>query len=62
LFIKKRKYPIDYVKWIKDQCSQILQMPDLYRELVSVVDGIELTKKGLTKKADILERLFVRNQ
>lgn len=62
LFIKKRKYPIDYVKWIKEQCSQILQMPDLYQELTSVINGIELTKKGLAKKANTLEKLFLKNQ
>jgi len=62
LFIKKRKYPIDYVKWIKEQCAQTLQMPDLYQELVSIINGIELDKKGLTTKASILEQLFLKNQ
>ncbi len=62
LFIKKRKYPIDYVKWIKEQCSQILQMPDLYSELISIINGIELTKNGLTKKTNTLEKLFQKYQ
>lgn len=62
LFVKKRKYPIDYVKWIREQCSQILQMPNLYSELVSIFNGIELTKKGLANKADTLEKLFLKNQ
>jgi hypothetical protein len=31
LFIKERKYPIDYTKWLKDQCTEILAMPKLSR-------------------------------
>jgi len=62
LFIKRRKYPIDYVKWIKEQCTKILRMPSLYQELISVVNGIELNKKGVTNKASILEELFLKNQ
>jgi hypothetical protein len=60
LFIKRRRYPIDYSKWIKEQCSRVLQMPDLYQELASIVNGVELTEKSLTKKADTLEKLFVK--
>jgi len=58
LFIRERKYPIDYVKWVKEQCSEILHMPDLYRELTSIIGGIELTEKGITTRADKLKRLF----
>ncbi len=58
LFIKERKYPIDYIKWIREQCSQILVMPELYHELTQIVDRIELTKNGIFKKSDLLETLF----
>ena len=60
LFIKKGRYPIDYSKWIGEQCSRILQMPGLYQEIASIINGIELTEKTLTKKADALEKLFVQ--
>jgi len=60
LFIKERKYPIDYVKWLHEQCSQILSMPQLYQELNQTVNKIELTKKGISEKSDLLEKLFKR--
>lgn len=60
LFIKKRKYPIDFVKWIEEQCSQILQMPELYRDLTSIINGIKLTEKGLKLRTNALEGLFLK--
>lgn len=58
LFIQQRKYPIDYVKWLKEQCSEILAMPNLYKELTSIVNGIELTKSAVVNKSNLLEKLF----
>lgn len=58
LFIKRRKYPIDYSKWIKEQCDQILEMPQLYRELRSTIEGVELTRNGILKKSIVLRDLF----
>jgi hypothetical protein len=58
LFIKERKYPIDYVKWIKEQCSQILRMLNLYQELASVIDGMELKQKTIVGKSLLLEKIF----
>jgi predicted nucleotidyltransferase len=60
LFIEKRKYPIDYVKWLKEQCTEILNMPSLYEELASVINGIELTKEGILEKNEFSEKLFLR--
>jgi len=60
LFIKVRKYPIDYVKWLHEQCSQILSMPQLYQELSQIINRIELTKNGIFEKSNLLERLFMR--
>jgi len=61
LFIRERKYPIDYVKWLREQCSQILAMPELYQEITKIVDGIKLTKNGIFEKSNLLEGLFVRH-
>lgn len=58
LFIMERKYPIDYIKWLREQCSEILLMPKLYLEIVKVVDGIRLTKNGVFEKSKLLEKLF----
>lgn len=60
IFIQKRKYPIDYAKWLKEQCVQILNMPRLYQELLEVINEIELTKKGIFEKSDLLEKLFLQ--
>jgi hypothetical protein len=60
LFIKERKYPIDYVKWLREQCSQILAMPELYQELTRIVDKVELTENGIFERSNLLEKLFIR--
>lgn len=60
LFIKQRKYPIDCVKWLREQCSQILAMPKLYQELIQVIDGIKLTENGILEKSELLEKLFMQ--
>jgi hypothetical protein len=57
LFIKMRKYPIDYTKWIKEQCDQILGMPQLYRELRSTIEGVELTRNGILRKSIALRNI-----
>jgi hypothetical protein len=62
LFIRKRKYPIDYSKWLNEQCSKILRIPALYQELLSVINGIELTEKGIGEKSDLLENLFAQHK
>ncbi|NIO38120.1 hypothetical protein GTO27_10525, partial [Candidatus Bathyarchaeota archaeon] len=51
LFIKERKYPIDYTKWLKEQLLQILKKPSLYEELVMCVEEIELRKRSLCEKS-----------
>lgn len=58
LFIKERKYPIDYVKWLKEQCETILSMPELYAKLADVVEGIKLNKRGIAEKAAVLEQIM----
>jgi predicted nucleotidyltransferase len=60
LFIKERKYPIDYVKWLREQCFEILAKPELYRELGQTVSGVRLTKKSLSEKSNLLEELFLK--
>lgn len=58
LFIKERKYPIDYTKWLKEQCETILGMQELYPKLVTLVDGIKLSKRGIAERTTILEQIM----
>ncbi len=60
VFIKERKYPIDYVKWLKEQCSQILKKPEMYQELADLIDGLELSMESLSVRSKSLERLFAK--
>jgi len=58
LFIKQRKYPIDYCKWLKEQCESILATSELYPKLAAIIQDTKLTKTGIDKKAAMLERLM----
>lgn len=58
LFIKQRKYPIDYCKWLKEQCESVLAMPELYPKLAAMIGDTKLSKMGIEKKAAMLERLM----
>jgi len=60
LFIKERKYPIDYVKWLEEQCLQILKMPALYQELAASVSGSEFTVKSFNERSEALRKLFAK--
>jgi len=60
LFIKERKYPIDFDKWLKEQCVQILNKPALYEEILTLINKIELTENGIKEKTDLIEKLFTK--
>lgn len=60
LFISRRRYPLDYTKWLKEQVSQILNMSGLYQELVALINGIELTLEHFEERSLMLENLFAR--
>ncbi len=61
LFIQKRTYPIAYDKWIKEQIVEILGMPELYKQLVSIFEISRLESKELAQKAEKLKVLLNRN-
>ena len=58
LFISRRVYPIAYDKWIREQIAEILGLPDLYKELVSLMEISHFESHEIANKANILERLF----
>lgn len=60
LFIAKRTYPIAYNKWIKEQISEKLNLPELYRALPPVlaignIESFETIEKANTLRSLLLE-------
>ncbi len=58
LFISRRIYPIAYDKWIHEQIAEILELPELYKGLVSLMEISHFESHEIADKAEILERLF----
>lgn len=58
LFISRRTYPIAYDKWVKEQVVEILELPELYRQLVSLLEIQDLESRELIGKAKALEGLL----
>ncbi|MHB0877810.1 MAG: hypothetical protein ACYC5O_17370 [Anaerolineae bacterium] len=58
LFISRRTYPIAYDKWIREQIVEILGLPELYRELVSLFEVHHFESDELIDKATRLGRLY----
>ena len=54
LFIKARRYPIAYDKWVEEQVSEILGRPDLYGLFVQVVTLPQLDAQTLQEKTSLL--------
>jgi len=58
LFIKKRKYPYFYEKWIKQQVTDILNEPELYEKLAQTLIMPRISPENFKAKADILRNLM----
>jgi hypothetical protein len=58
LFIENRAYPIAYNKWIKEQVADILQLPDLYRKLPSILSVSNIESNDLIERAKELSLLL----
>ena len=64
LFIARRRYPIAYDKWIREQVVEILGLPELYPVLVDLLqirrlEGDEIVTKAETLRA-LVEEVVVR--
>lgn len=57
LFIKERKYPISYKKWIKYQITDILHKPELYEKLTGVL-ALRPSSEVMKTNADLLNSLM----
>jgi predicted nucleotidyltransferase len=58
LFISKRRYPIAYNKWIKEQIKDILILPDLYERLVQLISVQNIESTQLLDKERLLRNLI----
>ncbi len=57
LFISRRIYPIAYDKWIKEQITEILGLPHLYRELVHILEINSFESSEMKDKAETVMHL-----
>lgn len=60
LFLRQGKYPIDYMKHVREQVVEILGLPELLPELEKAFDFGTLSPEGLRSRADHLADLFRR--
>jgi len=51
LFIARRTYPIAYDKWIREQIEEILELPELYRELPRLLEIHHFESQEIADKA-----------
>jgi len=58
LFIHRRKYPIAYDKWIREQLEEILGLPELYPRFVSLLSVKHFESDELREKAEILHDML----
>ncbi|HIJ64643.1 MAG TPA: hypothetical protein HPP77_01725 [Candidatus Hydrogenedentes bacterium] len=58
LFIARRKYPIAYDKWIREQLVEILGLPDLYPRFVNLLSIKDFESSEIRDKADALHDMF----
>lgn len=58
LFISRRIYPIAYDKWIQEQIEDILGMPELYKQLVELLEIKCFESREMVHKASELQSLF----
>jgi predicted nucleotidyltransferase len=60
LFMARRTYPLAYNKWIREQVTEWLSLPDLYAELPPLLSIRRIDSNELGEKADALRFLLER--
>ena len=58
LFIANRTYPIAYDKWIHEQLVDIMELPDVYQQLVALMEFTNFESNEVLHKADQLRSMF----
>ena len=56
--IARRTYPIAYDKWIQEQIVEILELPDLYDQLLHLFEIRNFESREVLDKANILRDLL----
>src|SRR5262245_58034371 len=60
LFVARRTYPLAYNKWIREQVTEWLSLPELYQELPPILSIRTLEGAEIGEKADVLRALLER--
>jgi predicted nucleotidyltransferase len=60
LFVARRTYPLAYNKWIQEQVSEWLSLPELYKELPPILSIREIESAEPGEKAKALRILLER--
>ena len=60
LFVARRTYPLAYNKWIREQVTEWLSLPDLYQELPQILSVRSIESAEIGQKADVLRVLLER--
>ncbi len=60
LFIARRTYPLAYDKWVREQVVDILGLPELYAQLVGLLEVKHLESIELAEKSAVIEGLIGR--
>jgi len=60
LFISRRIYPVSYDKWIYDQLVNLLKLPELYKEFVSLMEYKNFESEEHVMKAEKIRELLFR--
>lgn len=58
LFIAHRTYPIAYDKWIREQVEEILELPELYKQLVTILEIAHFESDEIARKGILLRQLL----
>jgi hypothetical protein len=58
IFIKKKKYPLNYEKYIKEQFEHILQDPITYKKIEEILSHTTLSPASLAAAANSLNEIF----
>jgi hypothetical protein len=58
VFIARCTYPIAYNKWIKEQVTELLELPELYAELPRLLEISKLEGSEVASKARCVEELL----
>jgi hypothetical protein len=60
LFVARRRYPLCYNKWIREQVAEWLSLPELYQELPPILSIRKIESAELAEKASALRALLER--